>query len=225
MTPTGPSEQPVHVKSNEEEAEDSQNDCDTSIAPVATQTVENPQPNRQPRELIVTAQLNGHDVKMLVDTGAGISVIDERSLQELYANETPVLRKESSVKLQTVSGQALPILGLVKVSLGIARGNYFCAFNVVRDLTYEAVLGRDFLQANGAMIDLKKGTLGLDDSPTDSCHEGACPVQVKTTCVIPPSSETILPASLDADFPPGTVGFLGASPHLRERYQLQGAPL
>ena len=71
-------------------------------------------------------------------------------------------------------------------------------------------------------IDLKKGTLGLDDSPTDSCHEGVRPVRVKTTCVIPPSSETILPASLDADFPPGKVGFLGASPHLREPYQLQG---
>ena len=62
------------------------------MAPVATQTGENPQPpdvNRRPRALTVTARLNGNDVTMLVDTGARIPVIDERCLQGLYANETP----------------------------------------------------------------------------------------------------------------------------------------
>ena len=98
------------------------------------------------------------------------------------------------MKLPTVSGEALPILEMVKVSLGIAGGNYFCEFNIVRDLTYEAVQGQDFLRANGAMIDLKKSTLGLDDSATDSCNKGVCPLRVRTTCVIPRSSETILPA-------------------------------
>ena len=34
----------------------------------------------KPRDLIVTATLNGQDIKMLVDTGAGISVVDEQFL-------------------------------------------------------------------------------------------------------------------------------------------------
>ena len=36
----------------------------------------------KPRDLTVTAQLNGQDIKLLVDTGAGMSVIDEQFARE-----------------------------------------------------------------------------------------------------------------------------------------------
>ena len=94
---------------------------------------------------------------------------------------------------------------------------------MVKNLTYEAVLGRDFLRANGAVINLKQGTLQLDDSPIDQLAASTCPVRVLSTCVIPPSSETVLPVGLDAEFSAGTVGLIETSQHLMDRYQLQGA--
>lgn len=69
----------------------------------------------------------------------------------------------------------MPILGTVKLQLQIAGGTYRCDFHVVQNLTYEAVLGLDFLRANGPVIDLKNATLKLEDSPAephpdDTCH-------------------------------------------------------
>ena len=105
----------------------------------------------------------------------------------------------------------------------IAGGKYPCELQVVKNLTYKAVLGRDFLRANGAVINLKQGTLQLDDSPIDQLAAGTCLVRVLSTCVIPPTSETVLPVGLDAEFSAGTVGLIETSQHLMDCYQLQGA--
>ena len=118
------------------------------------------------------------------------------------------------------------MLEKIKVILKIAGGKYTGELQVVKNLTYEAVLGRDFLQANGAVINLRQGTLQLDDSPPDKfAADISCPVRAFSTCVIPPSSETVLPVSLDAEFPAGTIGLIEMSQHLIDRYQLQGAAL
>lgn len=110
----------------------------------------------------------------------------------------------------------------MKVTLQIAGGDH-CDFLVARNLAFEALLGREFLRANGAVIDLKLGTLQLDDQPKLTHSDRECPVRMWSTCVIPPSSEAIIPASLDADFTPGVVGLLEGSERLIEHYQLQGA--
>ena len=204
-----------------------QDEFNSHIAPVSRQSVNQPTTQKQdevfrsnPRDLTVSAWLNGRVIKLLVDTGAGISVMDEDFLCKLYADQVPVLCRSGSSEVKTVSGQVLPILGTVKVSLGIAGGNYPCEFHVVKNLTYEAVLGRDFLRANEAVIDLKNSTLKLERKPGSDME---CSVRAWSTCVIPPRSETIVPACLDTNFPPGVVGFLEASPRLIDRYQLQGA--
>ena len=118
----------------------------------------------KPHDLTVTAQLNGQDIKLLVDTGAGRSVIDEQFTRDVYKGELPKLQKSTLINVKTVSGEELPVLGKIEVILGIAGGKYPCELQVVKNLTYEAVLGRDFLRANGAVINLRQGTLHFDDS-------------------------------------------------------------
>ena len=118
----------------------------------------------KPRDLTLTAKLNGQDIKLLVDTGAGMSVIDEQFTRDVYKGELPKLQKSALASVKTVSGEELPVLGKIKVILGIAGGKYPCELQVVKNLTYEAVLGRDFLRANGAVINLRQGTLHFDDS-------------------------------------------------------------
>ena len=65
----------------------SRNDVNKVIAPVSTQNdpqlhniTEKPSMQPKPRDLTVSAQLNGKDIELLVDTDAGISVIDEQFL-------------------------------------------------------------------------------------------------------------------------------------------------
>ena len=43
------------------------------------------------------------------------------------------------------------------------------------------------------------------------------------TYVIPPRSETVIPAKIKGDFPTGSIGLIESVPRLAERYHLQGA--
>ena len=177
----------------------------------------------KPRDLTVTATLNGQDIKMLVDTGAGMSVVDKRFLRALYKGTLPELHGSSLSSVKTVSSEALLVLKKLQVVLQIAGGNYVCNLQVVKDLTYEAVLGRDFLRANGAVINLRNGTLQLEDNHMQPHPARACSVHMLSTCVIPPSSEAMIPARLDQDTPAGDAGLIEASENLKVCYQLQGA--
>jgi len=49
----------------------------------------------KPRDLTVTAQLNGQDIKLLVDTGAGMSAIDEEFARDIYKGELPNLQRSA----------------------------------------------------------------------------------------------------------------------------------
>ena len=94
----------------------------------------------------------------------------DKALKHLFTPEPQYVYKEQFPKLQTnnlgdvktVSGKALPVLGMFTTALDIANGSYSCTFLVVQDLPYDALLGRDFLRENGAIINLKESTLQLD---------------------------------------------------------------
>ena len=116
----------------------------------------------KPRDLTVSAQLNGQSIKALVDTGAAISVIDKEVLQEVYKEQLLQLQTDNVGDVKTVSGELLPVLGMFTTALDIANGSYSCTFLVVQDLPYDALLGRDFLRENGAIINLKESTLQMD---------------------------------------------------------------
>ena len=115
-------------------------------------------PNK-PRDMTVSAQLNGQSIKALVDTGAAISAIDKEVLQDVYKDQLPQLQIDNLGDVKTVSGEALPVLGMFTPPLDIANGSHSCTFLVIQDLPYDAILGRDFLRENGAIINLKESTL------------------------------------------------------------------
>ena len=93
-----------------------------------------------------------------------MSVTDEQIARDVYKGELPKLQKSALINVNTVSGEELPVLGKIEVILGIAGGKYLCELQVVNNLTYEAVLGRDFLRVNGAVINLRQGTLHFEGS-------------------------------------------------------------
>ena len=51
-----------------------------------------------------------------------------------------------------MSGEALPVPGMLTTALDIASGSYSCTF----------IVGRDFLRENGAIINVKESILQLD---------------------------------------------------------------
>ena len=53
------------------------------------------------------------------------------------------------------------MLGKITIPLQLQGGEYTCEFHVMQNLAYDAILGRDFLQKHGTLIDLVDSTLSF----------------------------------------------------------------
>ena len=68
----------------------------------------------------------------------------------------------STSEVETVRGDKLPTIGQLQVPLSFNGRKFTCQFHVIENMTYNAVLGRDFLFSNGAVINFASGTVSLD---------------------------------------------------------------
>ena len=114
--------------------------------------------------------------------------------------------------IKTVSGERLPILGQVTLPLEVNSQRYQCQMYVIDDLGYEAVLGRDFLEEKGAVIDFRDRTVQLTDNTPLECLPTTQVVRAVATYVIPPQTETILPAKIEQGTDSEGTGIIEPSP-------------
>ena len=131
--------------------------------PARTKSVASTSTKRPQPDLTVEVQINGKTTRCLVDTGAAVSVLDADHMLELYDGQPPPLKPSKSSLLKTVSGENLPVRGILCTSINIAGGSYPCEFKVLEGVTYKGFLGRDFLRSTRANISFDKYTLQLKD--------------------------------------------------------------
>ena len=103
----------------------------------------------------------GQVVQLLVDTGACVSAIDIQLFTKNYGHFPPNMSKSSLSSVETVSREKVPVLGKITIPLQLQGREYTCEFHIMQNLAYDAILGRDFLQKNGALIDLLDSTLSF----------------------------------------------------------------
>ena len=87
--------------------------------------------------------------RSLVDTGAEVSLIHRRVFQSL--NPPPPIQKKK-VHLQSVSGQALEVDGLISLDFKIGGTPCTQSFYVVSSMQRNVILGRDFLTTHGVRL-------------------------------------------------------------------------
>ena len=88
---------------------------------------------------------------MMLDSGSSVSLAQCNVLQ--YAQNVIQVTTARSVQLVTASGDKLPILQHVKASIQLGELNVLHEFVVVKTLVAPVILGIDFLQGNGLMLD------------------------------------------------------------------------
>ena len=125
--------------------------------------------------------------------------------------------------IRTVSGQPMPIRGVLQTDIEIAGDQYPCDFKVIDGLDYKGVLGRDFCYAQQAQISFETLTIALKNPPTALFSDALVTMVAPSTYVIPPRSEVVFPAGIPEKTTPGVIGLVESSPQMVERYQLQGA--
>ncbi|KAJ7392841.1 hypothetical protein OS493_010501 [Desmophyllum pertusum] len=68
----------------------------------------------------------------------------QNHMLELYDRHPPPLAQNSSKLVKTVSGEDLPIQGILRTTITIAGGNYPCEFKAIEGVTYRGVLEETF---------------------------------------------------------------------------------
>lgn len=111
--------------------------------------------------LTIVGEVAGHAVQLLVDTGACVSAMDEQFFKTVYAQCLPKMTDGSLSTVQTIIGDKVPVLGKITVPLHLNGRDYPCDFHVTQELTFDAILGRHFLQENIALIDLDRSSVTL----------------------------------------------------------------
>ena len=130
--------------------------------------------------LITKGKIAGKPVRLMLDTGASVSAIKEEVLKEIYGD----------VPFSTVqTGKDNLQLRRITLPLYLKESQFPCEFQVVQNLTYDAILGCDFLQVNRAMIDLDNNTITLKESANQ--QERACSASVPLTGTFKPQEKNV----------------------------------
>ena len=166
--------------------------------------------------------------KVLVDTGAAITVISEKFFADVLRANFAIQTCEKIGSIKTADGTKVPVVGEVRFPLLLGDSEYSCEATIVPGLAYSIVLGRDFLHNNCAVIDVKGCFVTFNGSNVVNFLKGNRPLMLSdiltiTSYVIDANSETIIPARLEKLLPEPTVGVIEASIKLSDRYQLHAA--
>nr|CAD7570824.1 unnamed protein product [Timema californicum] len=172
--------------------------------------------------VFVEGKLWDEPIDLLIDTGAAVSLIDEK-----------VWQRASNGKLQptnrsviNASGDHMTVLGTVSVPVRI--GSYFVTQEMIvaKGLTQMCLIGTDFLRRNKCDVLLSKGIMrvGEGEVPLNKTQgetqPGVCRVTLKETLVIPSGHEVVLQAAVSADM---GMGVLETNSHLSEKHGIFAA--
>ncbi len=112
-----------------------------------------------------------------MDTGSNISIVRPDVIQQAPGKVKPV-----NSRLRTVTGETAPLLGKAEVQLKIGSSTLTREMWVAA-IQDECILGLDFLEPLGCLVDLKEGILQIGaeevalQKPTDSavpkCYRAA----------------------------------------------------
>ena len=139
-------------------------DTVTNNSPKEQKSKLQPHAALQPSDLPTTGEIASKLVQLLVDTGACVSAIYEQFVHKTYGQFLPKMTNGSLTSVQTISGDKVPVLGKISVPLKLNGFEYSCGFHVMKNLAYDAILGRDFLQRHQARIDFETNSLTFKGS-------------------------------------------------------------
>ena len=130
-----------------------------------------------PRNLTPKGKIAGEPVHLMLDPGASVSAIKEVTI-EICADVPFSAVQTGKDNLQ-----------LRRITLYLKESLFPCEFQVVHNLAYDAILSRDFLQVNRAIIDFYNNTITLKESANQ--QEQACSASVLLTETFKPQEKNV----------------------------------
>ena len=180
--------------------------------------------------LSVIGKLYDKEFQFIIDTGAAVSAISTEIYDTLPEYVKTKLSRDTSSVLRSVSGQDIPVLGRINLPFSIDGKAYSFQVFVAQPLSYDVILGKDFLRHFNALIDLKCNTLTLPEGNPKATQPSSplveqCTLHLLITETLPPLSQTLVAAKLKHPFDPGITGIIEPKRILADKYNVCGAVL
>ncbi|CAG2245269.1 unnamed protein product [Mytilus edulis] len=139
--------------------------------------------------MFIEAKVNGCKAKMLIDTGATVSLISKKLFDSMRLHVLSPMDRE----ILTTNGSPLNVFGKTIIDIDI-NGYVYSNIAVVADLNIDGILGIDFQRSHSCVIDITKGNIWVNGRETRLLFEGQIGcyrVYVATTVKLPPTSQEI----------------------------------
>ena len=118
---------------------------------------------------IIDGFINEHPAKLLVDTGASMTIVNE-SFQRKNMSNIPLGLGE--VNATSVTGDPVHFKGIISASLKIGNNVAFHDFYVASGFQHDCILGTDFLTKEGITLDMSRRTLKWNTESTTMGNDG-----------------------------------------------------
>ncbi|CAG2197901.1 unnamed protein product [Mytilus edulis] len=161
--------------------------------------------------LFVRAKINNKCLAFLVDTGANVTILSKKFINEINPSLLPIINPVN-INLITATGDSTPFIGQIDVE--ICLGNYIYHHNVlVADISNEGIIGMDFLVTHDCDVLLSQNKLKIKGeiiqcyhyaSSAKSCYR----VAIQETVDVPPNSEMIVSGESDEPIFRGLAGLI-----------------
>ena len=156
-------------------------------------------------------QISGVSVSFLVDTGAGVSLLNGRIWDQAGFTNVRISPAPHS-NLVGVDGHPIHVRGVVTIPLTISSTVFNQEFVIADNITAEGILGMDFLEEHKCILDMAKRQVTVNQSeplslvPIVSNSVGTpVNVTVNKTVTIPPASEMEILGRLPAEGGPWLI--------------------
>ena len=112
---------------------------------------------------VVNGFIDKHPCKLLIDTGASMSIVNETFQRTHIPN---IVLRPGDVNATSVTGDPVNFKGIFSASLRIGKNVAFQDFYVASGFQHDCVLGTDFLTRAGITIDMSDRTLKWNSETT-----------------------------------------------------------
>ena len=132
---------------------------------------------------------------LLIDSGAGISLIPKRWYDSIPDDEKPML-KPTTLTVRTGNKVRINMAGVIDVTLRLSCGNYPCRFHVSSDEVH-GIIGMDFMETHQVDFQAAQKKLFIGNRPvtmySERGHRLNHRIVANETIFVPPSRRFIVP--------------------------------
>ena len=148
--------------------------------------------------LAVSGSVGGYECNLTVDTGSDISIVHPDILKDQQVETLPV-----TPSFRTVTGEKAPMKG--KCNLTVKIGSTEVSQPMwVADIQDPCILGTDFLEPHGCVVNLKDSILSIGDEEvplrrvkSQASNPPCYRAVLDETVNLPPHSESLVPVKME----------------------------